>query len=273
MFAVAVLLPVTGLAQVVSPARVASPIRSQTKLGRVAPASASPIGESKTDYYVRRAAYRVAEQPVSRSAARAVSDPPASIESRGDELARTSLQPRDLASVRARGWEPLQFVDTQTELRARSSDERLRRETIESEPEYRTRREPADDRPRLIDPPASSAESRGQPRQPVQQYWVPTRSYDDRCGPVTSSQRRYVYSPPTRYAADEFSGQIQIPGPEFTAPLPRRDVGPPPGFFYRPLLPLSTVPRDYFVAQGIYGQPKVYVPRQPVRNFLRYLTP
>ncbi len=42
---------------------------------------------------------------------------------------------------------------------------------------------------------------------------------------------------------------------------------------YRPLLPLVAVPRSYQVGRGILGQPKVYVPGQPIRNALRYLTP
>ena len=42
---------------------------------------------------------------------------------------------------------------------------------------------------------------------------------------------------------------------------------------YRPLVPLVAMPRSYRVGRGILGQPKVYVPGQPVRNALRYLTP
>lgn len=42
---------------------------------------------------------------------------------------------------------------------------------------------------------------------------------------------------------------------------------------YRPIMSLGSVPQDYQVGQGLLGQPKVYVPGQPLRNFVRYLTP
>jgi len=43
--------------------------------------------------------------------------------------------------------------------------------------------------------------------------------------------------------------------------------------FYRPVVPIESVPARFEVGRGIYGQPKLYVPNQPVRNFFRYLTP
>jgi hypothetical protein len=49
--------------------------------------------------------------------------------------------------------------------------------------------------------------------------------------------------------------------------------GVPATFVYRPLLPVVPVPVDYYLGRGILGQPTVYVPGQPVRNFLRYLAP
>ena len=42
---------------------------------------------------------------------------------------------------------------------------------------------------------------------------------------------------------------------------------------YRPIVSLGSVPEGYEVGQGMLGQPKVYVPGQPLRNFVRYLTP
>ena len=50
-------------------------------------------------------------------------------------------------------------------------------------------------------------------------------------------------------------------------------VGYRPYSPYRPLMPVLSMPPNYFVGRGILGQPKVYVPGQPVRNVLRYLTP
>ena len=42
---------------------------------------------------------------------------------------------------------------------------------------------------------------------------------------------------------------------------------------YRPVVTLTRMPGQYFVGRGIIGQPKVYVPGQPVRNFFRYISP
>lgn len=53
-------------------------------------------------------------------------------------------------------------------------------------------------------------------------------------------------------------------------------VSPPPVRFnttYRPVLPVAGIPADFSVGQGLYGQPKVYVDNQPVRNFFRYMLP
>jgi len=42
---------------------------------------------------------------------------------------------------------------------------------------------------------------------------------------------------------------------------------------YRPVIALAPAPKTYVVGRGVLGQPKVYVPAQPVRNFLRWLSP
>lgn len=42
---------------------------------------------------------------------------------------------------------------------------------------------------------------------------------------------------------------------------------------YRPLVPIASMPPQYYVGRGLLGQPKLYVPNQPVRNFVRYLSP
>ncbi len=42
---------------------------------------------------------------------------------------------------------------------------------------------------------------------------------------------------------------------------------------YRPIVALRPLPPAYAVGRGIVGQPKVYVPGQPLRNFVRYLSP
>lgn len=58
--------------------------------------------------------------------------------------------------------------------------------------------------------------------------------------------------------------------PAYAAPSPYA-VAPRVG--YRPLLPIARPPASYYVGRGLLGQPKVYVPGQPLRNALRYLSP
>ena len=50
-------------------------------------------------------------------------------------------------------------------------------------------------------------------------------------------------------------------------------VAPVPQATYRPIVPLVTMPPQVEVGRGILGQPTVYVPGQPIRNFLRYFSP
>jgi hypothetical protein len=40
----------------------------------------------------------------------------------------------------------------------------------------------------------------------------------------------------------------------------------------RPLLPITRPPRSFYVSSGILGQPVIYAPGQPIRNFFRYLS-
>lgn len=42
---------------------------------------------------------------------------------------------------------------------------------------------------------------------------------------------------------------------------------------YRPLVPVIPMPGQYYLGRGVLGQPKLYVPNQPLRNFVRYLSP
>lgn len=50
-------------------------------------------------------------------------------------------------------------------------------------------------------------------------------------------------------------------------------VSSPATTAYQPLVPIVSTPPSYYVGRGVIGQPKMYVPGQPIRNFLRYLTP
>jgi hypothetical protein len=45
------------------------------------------------------------------------------------------------------------------------------------------------------------------------------------------------------------------------------------GVPWRPIVNVRSMPNNYVVGQGVVGQPKVYVPNQPLRNFIRYITP
>ena len=42
---------------------------------------------------------------------------------------------------------------------------------------------------------------------------------------------------------------------------------------YRPIVTLRNLPAGTYLGQGIVGQPKAYVDGQPVRNFIRYISP
>ena len=64
---------------------------------------------------------------------------------------------------------------------------------------------------------------------------------------------------------------------------PTRVVLPPPPIMasgngyvpvvrYKPLVPVNAMPPQYYLGRGLFGQPKLYVPKQPMRNFLRYLS-
>lgn len=46
-----------------------------------------------------------------------------------------------------------------------------------------------------------------------------------------------------------------------------------PATVYRPVVRLAPMPRSVTVGRGVVGQPTIYVPGQPVRNFLRWLSP
>ncbi len=111
----------------------------------------------------------------------------------------------------------------------------IRRVQYQGEPVIIRGSEPADLRPRLNSPP------------PLNQ----TFRFDSPC----QTQRSYAPSPyTTRYE------------PRIGGEAPPRDA-------YQPLLPLAAPPSRYYVGQGLIGQPKVYVPGQPVRNFFRYVLP
>lgn len=70
------------------------------------------------------------------------------------------------------------------------------------------------------------------------------------------------------------AAQLAAPAAPFVAPpVVQVPAIPAPTIAYRPLIAVTAMPPAYEVGRGILGQPKLYVPRQPVRNFVRWLTP
>ena len=138
---------------------------------------------------------------------------------------------------------------------------------------------PADIPPTLLDtapvPPSSTT--------PAPNYAVPDCSGNLSGGTVTSppvyQQPAYVQSqtpaviqysyPPPAYV-QRYTPLVPIhavPAAPVNATVPVAQVG------LRPLVPVAPAPRSYYVSNGLLGQPVIYVPGQPVRNFFRYLTP
>lgn len=117
---------------------------------------------------------------------------------------------------------------------------------------------------------------------PATTYAAPAPSTTTFAAPVPSAagvRPAVCYSTPAQavapasYAAPAASTTIVTQSPVITGPTV---VSPPPVRFnttYRPVLPVAGIPADFSVGQGIYGQPRVYVDDQPVRNFFRYILP
>lgn len=91
----------------------------------------------------------------------------------------------------------------------------------------------------------------------------PTPSGNVSTGPVAAGAARVETTAPAQAARPPYAA----------APRVVPAATPAPVVVYRPVLPVFRMPRSYVVGRGILGQPKVYVPGQPVRNTLRWLTP
>jgi len=100
---------------------------------------------------------------------------------------------------------------------------------------------------------------------------VITASSQDCCVPpssITAYEPVVVGEPITTIvAAPAAPAYTPVPPPVLTP------INTAPVVTFRPLLPIAPEPIEYQIGRGILGQPKVYVPGQPLRNFLRYLTP
>jgi hypothetical protein len=111
---------------------------------------------------------------------------------------------------------------------------------------------------------------------------------------ATPPEERTVLKPPSITGAPtiEYDSPTTPPIPQpvpAPAQVPQgttvlRPIAPPvvvyrpapiyqPRWVYRPVVPLARPPKTYVVGRGVLGQPKVYVPAQPVRNILRWISP
>ncbi len=98
---------------------------------------------------------------------------------------------------------------------------------------------------------------------PAAVTWVPVRTLRPVVAAPVTVCRPVVCCPPAlpqTYAP-------QQPSPPGTASRP---ASPAPQVVYQPAV--AAGPR-YMLGRGVLGQPKLYVEGQPVRNFLRWLTP
>jgi len=117
---------------------------------------------------------------------------------------------------------------------------------------------------------------------------VPNAQWQPVSQPATTALQPAVYWQPMRAAnqVPQLGGQrmtassavriIPCAGMQSTTVDPyARTVAPgySTNLRYRPIVSLGSVPENYQMGQGMLGQPKVYVPGQPLRNFVRYLTP
>lgn len=70
------------------------------------------------------------------------------------------------------------------------------------------------------------------------------------------------------------SGRVVLPPPPGPVQVPATIYSSrEPSYAYKPLVPVVATPPTIHLGRGILGQPTVYVPGQPVRNFFRYFSP
>lgn len=85
-------------------------------------------------------------------------------------------------------------------------------------------------------------------------------------GPCSCTQSPGISTPSMRSAPSLKPVMLQPPVPVNSAPRV---------LVLRPIIPLvpPAPPSGYVVGRGLIGQPTLYLPGQPIRNFLRYLSP
>ena len=184
--------------------------------------------------------------------------------------AAACLLPTTLHSQSVRGLTP---ADTKPSLAAPPTIESQPRARIESQPLAEKADQLAPRLERALGAPAEDGlallrllRRRSPERPPVQPATV-LRPIEE---PRVIYSRTYVPSPPTyRYEGQPvvFSRPIVYQRP--VSPV----VPPPPQYYVPPVLPIGGAPAGATIGRGVLGQPTVYVPGQPVRNVLRYLSP
>ncbi|WP_417745997.1 hypothetical protein [Rosistilla oblonga] len=123
--------------------------------------------------------------------------------------------------------------------------------------------------------------------QPQQQYPLPQQQVSGQ--PFASMGTSPAISPASTWTAggawdcgnvaqtSAVSPQVYVPPNTYTPPVITPDLAPnayaPNNAGYRPLVALGSPYPNVQVGRGIIGQPTVYVPNQPIRNFFRYLSP
>ncbi len=143
---------------------------------------------------------------------------------------------------------------------------------------------PADHAPSLsdTDAPAMSSGTQVVYSSPPQVVYSPTSET------VYSPSSRIVYSPASETASAgpyyETTGTSYIVGSpvyasgisqcgtpvSYSAYMP---VASTPYVAYKPIVPIVPAYPNAVVGRGIIGQPKAYVPGQPLRNAIRFVTP
>ncbi len=88
--------------------------------------------------------------------------------------------------------------------------------------------------------------------------------------PRTSLRLTNLPATPTRRGYDMQVTTMADYPPPYTVMSPLEPASLLPPVVMAPSAP--TVPEGYVVGRGLIGQPKLYKPGQPVRNFLRYMS-
>lgn len=101
-----------------------------------------------------------------------------------------------------------------------------------------------------------------------QTYPVQQVAYD----PCACTCQPVGYAPSIQYVPT--SGYVPNTNPAYAyTPAAVTGTAAVPRYAWQPLLPLRSLPDEYFVGQGLLGQPKVYAEGEPIRNFFRYILP